>query len=194
VPLIVDHDQRRQEVASAVGRLVANSGVQSVTIRATAKEAGFSTAVVSHYFQSKEELISYTYLSARDRTHKRVEHALNANKGIFECLAECLPTTPSQITDWTIWFGLWGMASGNEILKNEKQHGVEDSYQLFETVLKTAIEKGEINPIDDIHQQAQRLMVVINGISTLAVQIPHQWPKATQLSMLKKEIEPLLAK
>lgn len=192
MPLIVDHDERRQIVAAAVGKLVAKSGVQSVTIRATAKEAGFSTAVVSHYFHSKEDLISYTYLSARDRTHRRVEAAINTNKSIFECLAECLPTNSAQLTDWIIWFGLWGMASGNEILKKEQSNGVQDSYHLFESVLKAAIERQEIAPVDDIHQHAERLMVVVNGIASLAVQLPNQWPKTTQLAVLKREIAPLL--
>jgi len=57
MPLIVDHDARRREVGAIAARLIATSGLEGVTVRDVARIAGFSTAVVSHYFDNKRALL-----------------------------------------------------------------------------------------------------------------------------------------
>ena len=192
MPAVVDHDARRQEIATAIGRLVAREGLQAVTVRAAAKEAGYSAAVIGHYFHGKDDLMNFTYLSARDRTQLRVERARLAGKSVFECLQECLPITDSRRNDWTVWFGLWGMAGGSSALQAERRRGLTEADSLFTQVLTSAQERGEIRAGLDCAHAAQRLLMVVNGIATLWVQMPEQWPPSAQLDMLKAEIEPLL--
>ncbi len=189
MPAIVDHDARRLEIAGAVGRLVARSGIQAVTVRSTAKEAGFSAAVIGHYFKSKEDLINFTYLAARDRTNVRVERALRAGKNVFDCLKECLPTNASQRADWTVRFGLWGMAAGSPALEKERRKGLSEASTLFVEVLEAAKERGELADSVDCAAQAERLLVFVNGIATLVVQMPERWPAKSQLALLRSELE-----
>lgn len=189
MPTIVDHDARRKEIAGAVGRLVARGGIQAVTIRSTAKEAGYSTAVITHYFHNKEDLMNFTYLAARDRTTSRIERALRAGMSVFECLKECLPTNPRQKDDWTVWFGLWGMANGNPALEKERRQGLTDADNLFIQVLKAAQARGELSDSVDCKTQAQRLLVFVNGIATLWMQMPEQWPAKAQLALLQSELD-----
>lgn len=189
MPTIVDHDARRLEIAGAVGRLVAQGGIQAVTIRSTAKEAGYSTAVITHYFHNKEDLMNFTYLSARDRTNARVDRARLAGKSVFDCLKECLPTNSSRRADWTVWFGLWGMATGNPVLERERVKGLSEANTLFVQVLEAAKERGELVESFDCETQAQRLLVFVNGIATLWVQMPERWPAKAQLELLKSELE-----
>lgn len=191
MPAIVNHDARRLEVAAAVGRLVAKGGIQAVTVRSAAKEAGFSTAVIGHYFHNKEDLINFTYLSARDRTRLRIERALSAGKGLFDCLKECLPTNDSQRSDWIVWFGLWGMAAGNPILERERSKGLVEANALFVELFEAAKSRGELDASVDCRVQAQRFMVWVNGIATLWVQLPEQWTAKTQLEMLQSELQAL---
>jgi TetR/AcrR family transcriptional regulator, transcriptional repressor of bet genes len=189
VPTIVDHDVRRLEIAGAVGKLVARGGIQAVTVRAAAKEAGYSTAVISHYFHNKEDLMNFTYLSARDRTNSRVDRARLAGKSVFDCLKECLPTNPSQRADWTVWFGLWGMATGNPALERERSKGLSEANSLFVQVLEAARQRGELAESFDCTAQAERLLVFVNGIATLWVQMPERWPAKAQLDLLRSELQ-----
>jgi len=57
VPKIVDRDARRSEIAHAVLRVVARDGVRGVTIRNVAREAGWSTGVIQHYFGDRQGLL-----------------------------------------------------------------------------------------------------------------------------------------
>ena len=58
MPKEVDHDQRREELLEAVWRVIARDGMEGTTIRAIAKETGWSTGVLAHYFGDKDDIIS----------------------------------------------------------------------------------------------------------------------------------------
>ena len=191
MPAIVDHDARRHEIASAVGRLVARGGVQTVTMRSVAKEVGYSTTVITHYFHNKEDLMTFTYLSARDRTHQRVDRARRAGKSVFDCLKECLPTNAGQSEDWTVWFSLWSVAAGNPVLERERARGLSEAKMLFVRVLEDAKARGDLTPSFDCELQATRLMIFVNGIATLRMQMPAGWPAKAQLALLRSELERL---
>lgn len=189
MPAIVDHDARRLEISAAVGRIVSREGIQAVTIRSTAKEAGYSTAVITHYFHNKEDLMTFTYMAARDRTASRIERAVLAGKGLFDCMRECLPTNAIQRTDWLLWFGLWGVSIDNAALMSERKRGVEESNELFQRVIQSAVARGEIPEPKDLEFTATRLTVIVNGIASLAVQLPDRWPPKAIDRLLMTELE-----
>ena len=59
MPKIVDHDAQRQTFANAAMRLIAAQGLEGVTMRAVAREAGLSYGSLFHYFDSKDELMAF---------------------------------------------------------------------------------------------------------------------------------------
>ena len=59
VPKVVDHEQRRAELGAAVRRLVAQSGVEGATVRAVAREAGWSMGALRYYFGTQDELLDF---------------------------------------------------------------------------------------------------------------------------------------
>ncbi|MEV6237360.1 TetR/AcrR family transcriptional regulator [Lentzea sp. NPDC051838] len=61
MPKRVDHDERRREIAEAIFRLAAAQGLQAVTLRAVAAEAGISMFQVQYYFPTKEEMLRYAW-------------------------------------------------------------------------------------------------------------------------------------
>jgi AcrR family transcriptional regulator len=52
-----DHDQRRRQLAEAVWRLAARSGLENVTLRQVAAEAGASARLIQYYFGTRDELL-----------------------------------------------------------------------------------------------------------------------------------------
>ncbi|MGH8277414.1 MAG: TetR family transcriptional regulator, partial [Steroidobacteraceae bacterium] len=57
MPKIVDHDQRRDEIALVACRVVATHGFDQATIVRIAREAGYTTGMVAHYFDTKQQII-----------------------------------------------------------------------------------------------------------------------------------------
>ncbi len=189
MPAIIDHDQRRSEIASAVEAIVSRTGVQTVTIREVGREAGFSPTVISHYFQNKLELMTFTYVNARLRSIRRVEEKLSEGATPFTCLAECLPTDAARQSEWKVWFGYWGMAAENPSLMEEQHKGVKESWSLFSRVFTAARIRGEIAADTDIGSLATRAQYLLDGIACLALQQPEQWPAQRQRDTFQAELE-----
>ncbi|HLR85518.1 MAG TPA: TetR family transcriptional regulator [Nocardioidaceae bacterium] len=94
---------RRTEIMEAVERLLARGGVNAVTMRAVAAEAGVSLRLVQYYGSTKDELLSATLdrladksverWQARARRQERREAPLEVIKAFFD---EALPTDPAS--------------------------------------------------------------------------------------------------
>ncbi|MFD3683747.1 TetR/AcrR family transcriptional regulator [Nocardiopsis sp. NPDC058631] len=72
MPKIVDHEQRRRELAEALWRVIAGSGPTAVSIRSVAAEAGWSPGALRHYFQTREELLVFAMNLSEDRVTARI--------------------------------------------------------------------------------------------------------------------------
>ncbi|KAB2349434.1 TetR/AcrR family transcriptional regulator [Actinomadura rudentiformis] len=70
MPKVVDHEARRRRLAEAVWALTVRDGLEGVTLRKVAAEAGVSMGQVQHYYGSMEKLVGDAVA--------RAVHALNA--------------------------------------------------------------------------------------------------------------------
>ncbi|MEV6906960.1 TetR/AcrR family transcriptional regulator [Amycolatopsis sp. NPDC051071] len=73
MPKIVDRAERRRDIASALLRIVAREGVEAVSVRSVATEAGVSAGAVQKYFSTKEDLFRF----ALDMTSELLEQRWN---------------------------------------------------------------------------------------------------------------------
>ena len=76
MPKRVDHEQRRQRIAAAVLHVAASQGLEGVSLRHVAAQAGVTSGMVQHYFPSKDAMIAFAMRSAGARYRARVEAAL----------------------------------------------------------------------------------------------------------------------
>ncbi|TWS25203.1 TetR/AcrR family transcriptional regulator [Tsukamurella sputi] len=76
MPKQVDHQERREEIARALWRVVDASGVQRLSLREVAKEAGMSHGQLQHYFASRQQMLAFAMDFAAERTGARVARAL----------------------------------------------------------------------------------------------------------------------
>jgi AcrR family transcriptional regulator len=84
VPRKVDHRERRELLANALMRLAATQGLDKVSLRHVAAEAGVSTGMVQHYFRTKDEMMTFALGMVMDRIRGRSQ-------------AEAAPTTPREL-------------------------------------------------------------------------------------------------
>ncbi|MEO3931015.1 TetR/AcrR family transcriptional regulator [Micromonosporaceae bacterium B7E4] len=59
MPRRADHAARRRQLADALMRLAATQGLEAVSLRHVAAEAGVSTGMVQHYFRTKDEMMTF---------------------------------------------------------------------------------------------------------------------------------------
>ena len=75
MPKVVDHEERRAKLGAAVWRLASREGLEAVTVRRVAEEAGCSTGAVVHYFAGKEDLLLFAFSTVADRVRTRLAEA-----------------------------------------------------------------------------------------------------------------------
>jgi TetR/AcrR family transcriptional repressor of bet genes len=79
VPRKVDirrHEKQKAEIAEAVWSLAARAGLESVSMREVAAEAGVSNGRVQYYFPNKEAMLLYGLRLAQRRMESRVRRRL----------------------------------------------------------------------------------------------------------------------
>lgn len=78
MPRKVDHRERRTQIADALMRVAAEHGLEAVSLRHVAAEAGVSAGMVQHYFRTKDEMMTFAMDVVRDRSEARVSAAVQA--------------------------------------------------------------------------------------------------------------------
>jgi AcrR family transcriptional regulator len=80
MPRKVDHQERRTLIADALMRVAATGGIEAVSLRHVAAEAGVTAGMVQHYFATKDDMMRFALGVVMDRTTARVTEAMAGQK------------------------------------------------------------------------------------------------------------------
>lgn len=144
------------------------AGVAGLTVREVAKEAGFTTGALTHYFHSKDQVLieasEYSAKLVRPRMERkgREPDALNALKGVVE---EALPITPTVRGYWRIWFGFWERAAYNPAVAKVMRARYDEWRGRLAVLIRRAQDEGAAPASVDADLAAQELVALVDGIS-----------------------------
>src|ERR1700683_5510266 len=116
MPKIVDHDQRRDEIALVACRVVADYGFDQATVVRIAREAGYTTGMVAHYFDTKQDIIIAALRLILRRIDERLTRAAGqATPDLLLLLTEALPADEQRYTECAfgrVWARAWPEGTG----------------------------------------------------------------------------------
>ncbi|MFI6097649.1 TetR/AcrR family transcriptional regulator [Lentzea sp. NPDC051213] len=97
MPKQVDHDERRRQLGAAVCRVIATRGLEAVSLRHVAAEAGVSMGRVQHYFATKDELLMFAFELISERVAARLGEVHSDDPATYlrAILLELLPLSPA---------------------------------------------------------------------------------------------------
>jgi AcrR family transcriptional regulator len=191
MPKYVDHHARRLLVTEVAAGIVAARGVESLTVRGVAAAAGFSTAVVSHYFLDKRDLLRSTFRAAANRSTARFESAAAADRrSVLSCLEALLPLDDDSRRDWRVFVAFWGTAASDEELAMEQRGRVRSARARIEHLLAELTHAGRSAP--QLRPVARSLLTLVQGIATQAVFDPGDWTPRRQCEQLRVGVAALL--
>ena len=186
MPRSVDHAQQRQHIATAAYRVLARSGLDGLTMRAIAAEAGCTTGLVTHYFASKRELVS----AALD--HIRAAHDERARARIAgdpsdpaAALAELLPLDEQRASELRVWLGFYAAAVADTQLR--RQHA--QIYADWRAELAAGLHNAGVPAGPDQEELVDHLVVALNGLVVQAVLDTGHWTPQRQ----RRELDRLVA-
>ncbi|GAA3231736.1 TetR/AcrR family transcriptional regulator [Actinocorallia longicatena] len=107
MPKLVNHETRRRELAQALWRVVFRDGVDAVSVRSVAAEAGWSSGALRHYFPDQRELIAAAMRLVTDHIAARIQ-ALEPEGTLEEkavaYFEQLLPLDEARRTEAEVWF------------------------------------------------------------------------------------------
>ncbi|HEX4268659.1 MAG TPA: TetR family transcriptional regulator C-terminal domain-containing protein [Steroidobacteraceae bacterium] len=190
MPKIVDHEKRRDEIALVACRVVAEGGFDQATIVRIAREAGYTTGMVAHYFDTKQDII----IAALRLMLRRIDERLQRNSEgerpeLLTLLAEMLPVDEERYVECAFWIAFWGQVTADKRLKriNAWVHG--EYQRLYERCLSRAWPEWQRWSAEARDSVLRSVSTFINGLTASTVANRSDWPAEKQVAQMRLQVE-----
>jgi len=170
VPKRVDPLERRRSIAEAVFRVTADRGVEAVSVRDVAAEAGVSLGMVQHYFSTKDEMLLFALDHMRERVAGRLQARLaqlpqaTPRDIILAMLTELLPTSDESRSEAVVSVGFYSRAAVTPTYAAALRSGMQGMLDIFTQPLEAARQSGHTRPGLDAEQEAAALFWLMHGL------------------------------
>ena len=188
MPLIVDKAERRAMVARIAFDLVADTGIGAVTFRQVAEATGYSTAIVTNYFNDKNDLLFEIHRLANRRAMDVLAAAFRDGQDLLEVLACVLPVSGEMQRNWRVWLAFWGLSHSDPAFSKETAANARASLDLYCEMLAGRYRNASALPSDTIEVMARRLVATVGGVCLQACLAPRDWPLDRLRAIIAGEI------
>jgi TetR/AcrR family transcriptional repressor of bet genes len=190
VPKIVDHVKRREEIALVACQVVASHGFEQATVARIARAAGYTTGMVAHYYDSKQDII----LAALRLMLLRIEERLTRERdsreaNLLSVLSEALAIDAQRFTECAFWMAFWGQVSADKKLKRLNVWVHREYMRLYARCF--AVHWPEWSELSSGKRDrlVRSVATLMNGLTASAVTSPRDWPATTQIEHLGFQLD-----
>jgi AcrR family transcriptional regulator len=174
MPIYVDHEQRRADLAEIAYLLIAKGGVEAATIRKVADAAGYSTTIVSHYYANKKDLLLSTLKLSVEKSQSYVD-AASLKGGLKEVLEAFLPIDQYQRQNWRIWIAFWAASLTDSDMAKQQRNQLRVGRDWLKTYFQHSPELTLAHSDSGLDKSVRRTLTLIVGLSTQASLDSRNW-------------------
>lgn len=174
-------------IAEAVCRLAGRDGLEGVTLRTVAREAGISMGLVQHYFTNKDEMLVFAFRVMSERVERRLQNALagfsdppSTRSMLRTLLVAMLPLDDESRFEAPLWVAFLARAVHAAPLADLlRQDGRQMSEFLIDR-LRAARDAGELAPGVEPQRAALTVLALTDGLMLRVLIDPASGPVAIQ--------------
>lgn len=175
--------KRRAELLDGAIDVIAERGLDGVTLVDVANEVDVTTGALGYYFRSKDELLAS---ALRHLSHRIVGPDADRMTVHIGDLGLYLPLDERSRKFWRVWTAYCGAApSSSELLETYRQF-----YEVIEDRVSAHLARRGVADPDEV---AGAIVAAVDGIGLCATVAPELWPDDRQVTTLRRLIEPLLS-
>ena len=192
MPKKVDHKARREAFLQAAYRTIKKHGFAGVTVRAVAREAGFTTGALVHYVDSMDQLlVEASEYSARDVRDKMeaAEAMDDALMALREVLYLALPSDEDKRGNWNYFLGFWERSVYNAAVRKVTHLRYAEWLKRTARLIKRAKTAGDIAADVDVAKAARACVALIDGIAIQVLRSGQSMSPKEQRALLDDWIE-----
>ena len=172
MPRRVDHEERRAHITAALLRIAGTRGLQAVSMREVAAEAGISLRLVQYYASDKPTLLRLGLDELAARLDRRVrQRAAERGTGlppraVLEVvLTSILPTDEASRQDRKAWSAYFAVTLTDPALLAGATNHPDALENWLTAVIVRARDAGELDQDRDPRTEAITLLALTNGLS-----------------------------
>jgi TetR/AcrR family transcriptional regulator, transcriptional repressor of bet genes len=194
MPKIVDHAQRREQIALAACQAVAEYGFEQATVVRIARQAGYTTGMVAHYFDTKQDIIVPALQLILQRIEGRLRlRSADRKPQLLALLSEALPVDETRYVECAFWMAFWGQVPADRQLRRINGWLHREYVRLFERCLARGWSEWRRWRPATRTEVLRSVITFINGLTASTVASRAEWPAARQLGQLRLQLQLLHA-
>jgi AcrR family transcriptional regulator len=161
-------------ILDAACDLIAEEGIDDVRIARVAQRANASTALVHHYFSTREELLEQALIHSFERAGDERFGEEGAGPpggaaGLADAIRESLPAPGEQEREWVLWVELWLRAIREPDLRPVANRLYERYRDWLASLIRAGAESGEFRVDVDPEGAADVAMALLDGAGVRAM-------------------------
>jgi AcrR family transcriptional regulator len=170
VPKRVDHEARRRAIAEAIFEVIGSRGLDAVSLRDVAAQAGVSMGAVQYYFASKDQMLLFALGHMRDRVIARMQDELGAigeptaRETVRAAARAMLPMGEQGRQEAIVAGAFYNFATVHPAYADILREGYQRLLSVSRHSLRAAAEAGEIAGGIDTDREAAMLFFMIQGL------------------------------
>ncbi len=169
MPKLVDQRARRRQIVDAVWSVIADHGLESVSLRHVAATAGVSVGLVQHYFSDKDEMVLYALESLTEQVAARLARGMVAlaeqsdpRALVRAVLIELLPLDDDRALEARVAAAFLARAAVDARVAAHLQEGHARRHEFLAAQLRRV-------EVEDPEQEASLLVALVDGLTLHAL-------------------------
>jgi len=185
MPRHVDPEERREAIVDAAMRCLAESGPKALTIRGIAKEMGGSVTTITHYYPSRQDIITDLNFRLEEEWKTEMGELKTSHddpaKRLWNTLDWLLPIDEVAKREEQMRLAL--LASHEvELLQPAREQFNRQIEDFLADCLKPFL------PEDDVRPAVDSLRAFISGIILSCAEFPDEWTPERQRRLLSDNL------
>lgn len=194
MPKIVDHEAQRETFALAAMRLMARHGLEGVTMRAVASEAGLSYGSLFHYFDSKDALLLHAVQHLASEQTRRVNEyqcQYSGLKALEHLLCDDAIINESSRDSWMVWMTFQYKVALEPSIAERHADLIKGWLARIAQLLQDAINAGEVRDSLDVELEALALWAYSSGVGQMGLLHPGSMTASRQEQLISAYLQKL---
>ncbi|MER5474632.1 TetR/AcrR family transcriptional regulator [Streptomyces sp. NPDC002935] len=158
----------REEVLAVAMEMIAERGLEKLTMAALGREVGMSSGHLLYYFRSKDELLLRTLEWSEGRLgveRGRLLAARGTARERLDAYVDLYVPDGHRDPHWTLWLEVWNHSQNADDDARERQVAIEGAWHRdLVALLAEGVSRGEFRAVDP-DRFAARLRALLDGFS-----------------------------
>ena len=166
MPRLGDHDQRRRQIAEAVWRIASTRGLEDVSLRKVATEAGVSLRLVQYYFGTRDDLLLGSLEILNQETCKHVPQDTTPREILRTLLLGLLPLDDDSRMRYLVHLAYFVRSLSDPVLAAAFGARTPELERLTAGLLARGQDGGAVHEDFDPVPEAELLITIVDGLRT----------------------------